>query len=152
MTTPELDGSARWIRFIPNPVYGHRHTPAITPIKQTTIRCVARWCDRYEFWPVGHTSEIRMGVLPRDSDKRDRELAKLYAWVSGWLQRSPLAGYEFVGVLLYSDDRVILDMHDGDLGHLVLTQAQADELGFCWQRFRLPSDLYIPESTSPDDA
>jgi len=114
-------------------------------VLKLNVRCVARWSDRYEFWPVGHVTEVRTGVPPADSDKRDHQLAKLYAWVSDWLLRSPIAGYELVGVLLYSGDRVILDMHDGDLGHLVLTQPQAEELRFCWGRFGLPADLYIPE-------
>jgi hypothetical protein len=139
-----FDTSDPWIQLVPHPAHGHGHTPAITPLKQITIRCVARWADRYEFWPVGHTSHARKGQVATDANERDAQLAKLYAWVRTWLQRSPLAGYELVGVLLYSGDRVILDMHDGDLGHLMLTQAQAEELSVCWQRFGLPPDLYIP--------
>jgi hypothetical protein len=138
-----------WFQFIPNPSHDQRHTPAITPLKQITIRCVARLADHYEFWPVGHPHDAYKGQLATDPNERDAQLAKLYARVRRWLDRSPLAGYELVGVLLYSGDRVILDMHDGDLGHLVLTLSQAQELAVCWQRFGLPHDLYIPSTSGP---
>jgi hypothetical protein len=143
MSLPKRNEPDVWIRLTPNPTYGYAHTPAITPVKQVTIRCVARWSNRYEFWPVGYPREGRRGVPPANPHERDRELTKLYASVSTWVELSPLAGYELVGVLLYSDDRVILDMHDGDLGYLFLTGAQADELGFACRD--TASDLYVPE-------
>jgi hypothetical protein len=52
-----------WFQFIPNPSHDQRHTPAITPLKQITIRCVARLADHYEFWPVGHPHDAYKASL-----------------------------------------------------------------------------------------
>jgi hypothetical protein len=140
----DCGGGEGLIKLTENPVHAYGRVYEYASLKQITIRCVGRWADRYQCWPVGHPDQIREGELPRDARERDALLQEVYSSVRAWLDRdSLLAGYELVGVVLYSNDQVLLDMHDGNLGHLFLSDLQVQDLSTCWRDLALPPDLYV---------